>query len=236
MKKSTLLLIAILTGFCISSLPHYAFAQSENKQKKIEVVGSAEMEVIPDEIYLNISLREYMKDVKNKVKIESLEKELQNVVLKAGIAKENFEIENVYGYNWNTGKRKTEEFFARKRYRIKLDDLTKVNNIMGSIDQKGIESVNIGEITHSKLEEYKMELKAKALIASREKANYLLKAIGEESGNVLEIQEIYDGYAQPYYEMKTMEMRQDSMDMEEPQIEFRKIKLKYEMKAVYAIK
>ncbi len=36
--------------------------------------------------------------------------------------------------------------------------------------------------------------------------------------------------------MKNMEMRQESMDMEEPQIEFRKIKLKYEMKAVYAIK
>lgn len=235
MKKSTLLLIAIITGFCLSSLPNFSFGQSENKQKKIEVTGSAEMEVIPDELFLHVSLREYFKEGKNKVKIETLENELQEVVLKAGIPKENFEIQNVYGYNWNYGKRKTEEFFARKTYRIKLNDLNKVNSILGSIDQKGIESVNIGEISHSRIEEYKMELKAKALVASREKANYLLKAIGEEAGNVLEIQEVYDGYAQPYYEVRHME-KAESMDMAEPQIEFRKIKLKYEMKAVYAIK
>ncbi|MDQ3395396.1 MAG: SIMPL domain-containing protein [Bacteroidota bacterium] len=235
MKNPSLIAVAILSGFCLSSFPLLSFGQSEKNKKKIEVMGSAEMEVVPDEIYLNISLREYLKDGKNKVNIETLEKELYNVAMKAGVPKENFEIQNIYGYNWQWAKRKTPEFMARKTYRMKLNDLNKVNSMLSFIDQKGIESVNIGEYTHSKIEEYKMELKAKALLAAREKANYLLKAIGEEAGGVLEIQEMYDGYAQPYYEVRTMDLKAEASGMEEPQIDFRKIKLKYEMKAVFEI-
>lgn len=237
MKKSTLLMVAVLTGFCLSSLPKFSYAQQDSVNRKIEVMGSAEMEVTPDEIYLHISLREYAKDGKNKVNIESLEKELQNVVFKAGIAKEDFLIENVYGYNWQWGKKKPEEFMARKRYSIKLKDLNKVNDILGNIDQKGIENVNIGEMTHSKIEEYKLELKAKALLAAREKAGHLLKAIGEEAGRVLQIQEIHDGYIQPYYEGRMMmDMKAESMDMADSPIDIRKIKLKYDMRAVFAIR
>src|SRR4051812_32841309 len=65
--------------------------------KKIEVSGTAEMEVIPDEIYYSISLKEY-KDNSKKVEIETLEKQLAKAVNEAGIAKENFQLENVTGY------------------------------------------------------------------------------------------------------------------------------------------
>jgi uncharacterized protein YggE len=236
MKKSTFIMVLLLTVFSLSSFSLSLFAQSENAVRKIEVMGSAELEVIPDEIYLNISLREYFKDNKNKVKIESLEKELYNAVQKAGIPKENLQIENVYGYNWQWGKKKSEEFFARKSYRIKLSDLEKVNNLLSSLDQKGIESVNIGEITHSKIEEYKADLKAKALIAARDKASFLLKAIGEEASGVIEIQEMHDGYVQPFYEVRNMALKEEAMDMAEPQIDIRKIKMKYEMRAIFSIK
>lgn len=229
-------LLIIVFIFCFNSS---GFSQeTENHKRKVEVVGSAELEIVPDEIFLSISLREYKKDAKNKVNIEALEKDLNNAVAKAGIPKENFEIENIYGYNWVWDKKKDEEFMARKRYRLKLNDLNKVNEIIGSLDQKGIEHMNIGEFSHSNIEQFRMELKAKALIAAKEKANFLLKAIDEQIGEVIEIQEIYDGYPppMPMYEMRSMQ----KMDMAEsasgPEIDFRKIKLKYEIKAVFAIK
>ena len=40
--------------------------------KTITVSGSAEMEVIPDEIYVNITLREYQKKGEDKVEIEAI--------------------------------------------------------------------------------------------------------------------------------------------------------------------
>lgn len=211
-------------------------AQTSSTVRKIEVMGSAEREVVPDEIYLNIALREYLKDGKARVKIDVLEKELYNTLLKNGVSKDDVHIEDIYGYNWQWGKKKTEEFFARKRYRIKLNNINKINDILTNLDQKGTESVNIGEVTHSKIEEYKLELKANALLAARQKANYLLKAIDEETGRVLEIQEMHEGFVQPIYETRMMDMASSSEDVAQPQIEFKKLKLKYEIKGVFEIK
>ena len=55
--------------------------------KKIEVTSSAEQEVLPDEIFVTVSLREYFKDKdnKNKIDIMVLEKQLQKAVEEAGI-------------------------------------------------------------------------------------------------------------------------------------------------------
>lgn len=50
-----------LTLFFAMSYTSYAMAQEEFKTetKRIEVSGTAEMEIIPDEIYYSITLREY---------------------------------------------------------------------------------------------------------------------------------------------------------------------------------
>ena len=40
--------------------------------KKISVTGSAEMEIVPDEIYVNFTLREYMDGSKPKINLEDL--------------------------------------------------------------------------------------------------------------------------------------------------------------------
>ena len=81
--KKYFLLGALIT----SSLINPAFSQVKTEQlvqvPNIEVAGFAEMEVVPDEIYFNISLREYFQDEKNqkdKVNISTLEKQLIKAV------------------------------------------------------------------------------------------------------------------------------------------------------------
>ena len=80
MKKISL--IALLTFFVL-----HLQAQTLDLRRKIEVTGTAEVEVTPDIIYISISLKEYM-DGKKKVGIETLERALQTAVLKVGIPKE----------------------------------------------------------------------------------------------------------------------------------------------------
>lgn len=70
------------------------------KPKSIHVNGSAEMEIIPDELFFTVILREYLDKDKKKVKIESLEKELQSAVSSANVSKENLQFENVFGERW----------------------------------------------------------------------------------------------------------------------------------------
>lgn len=226
--------IAILTLFSVS-----AFSQNIDTRRKIEVNGSAEAEVTPDIIYIGMSLKEYFRDANNKkkVEIETLERQLQSAVLKAGIPQENFTINNISSYNNWWEMRKNTGFLARKQYRIKVTDLTKFNEIMSAVDPKGIEYSNIENYDYSKIETLKKDLKIKALQAAKDKAAYLIGSIGGSLGGPIDIQEINnESYPQPMYRtnalMEAKVMDQGAM----PDIDFKKIKLNYQMRAVFEIK
>jgi uncharacterized protein len=240
---------AIFLGLLMGLLGIFTKTQAQMQAtnpniKKITVTGSAEMEVIPDEIYFTISLREYFKEKdKNKADIATLEKQLQAAVNGAGIPKENFQIENIYGNRWQWNQRKKPvEFLESRRYVLKLNNLAKVDDVLSKVDARGIEYVNISRYEHSKIEQYRKELKLKALQAAKEKAGYLVEGLGEQLGGVLEINEMssndsYYEHSLTLYRSKLMEADAGGAGMaQEPEIDFRKIKLRYEMQAVFAIK
>ncbi len=210
--------------------------------KKIEVNGSAEQEVLPDEIFVNITLREYFKDKdnKNKVDIMALEKQLQKAVEEAGIPKENFTIGAMNGYREWWGRKKPTTFLESKSYILKVPNLYKIDGIIARVDDKGLASTNIERYEFSKIEQLRKEIKIKALQAAKAKAQYLLEGIGEQLGEAIDIIEIDNGYQnpQPMYAnmmMKSVGAAADSA-MPESTIDVQKIKVRYEIKAVFKIK
>ena len=235
MKK--LLAIAFVALFSLS-----ASAQQVDLRKKITVSGSAEMEVTPDIIYLSISLKEYLKDnnSKKKVDITTLENQLFAAVQKAGLEKENLTINDLSSYNYATEKKKNPDFLASKQYRLKVTDLNKWNLILGAIDPKGIAYTNIESYDYSKIESLKKDLKIKALQAARVKAAYLVEALGDKLGSVIDIQEVNnEQYPQPMYRTSMM-MKSAMADLDgetvPAEIDFKKIKLNYTMNTVFEIK
>ncbi|TDQ06687.1 SIMPL domain-containing protein [Pedobacter metabolipauper] len=234
MKK--LFILAIAAFFSVS-----AMAQQADLRKKISVSGSAEMEVTPDIIYISISLKEYLKDnnSKKKVEITTLENQLFAAVQKAGIDKENLTINNLSSYAIATEKKKNPDFLASKQYRLKVSDLNKFNDIIGAVDVKGIAYTNIDSYDYSKIETVKKELKIKALQAAKAKASYLVEALGDKLGSVIDIQEVNnEQYPQPMYR-NTMMVRAESADAmgaAPADIDFKKIKLNYIMNTVFEIK
>lgn len=236
-------MVSLALLFSFSLLRAQAQPSSNDKiTKKIEVTGNAEQEITPDEIFFNISLREYMKDKTNKVDITTLEKQLQAAVNQAGIPKDNFRVENIYGNRWYWQKKKPEDFLASKRYTLKLSDLSRIDGILEKVDAKGIESVNVAGYTHTKIEQYRREIKTAALKAAREKARYLLEGIGAQLGDPIEIQEMGGDYQPlPQYgmaPMANMRMQAGMPDAEAApsDIDFKKIKIRYEIRAVFGIK
>ena len=210
--------------------------------KKIEVNGSAEQEVLPDEIYVNITLREYFKDKdnKNKVDIMALEKQLQKAVEEAGIPKENFMIGSMNGYREWWGRKKPTTFLESKSYILKVPNLYKIDGIIARVDDKGVASTNIERYEYSKIEQLRKDIKIKALQAAKAKAQYLLEGIGEQLGEAFEITEMDNGYYQPqpvYSNMMMKSVAATSSDaMPESTIDVQKIKVRYEIKAVFKIK
>jgi uncharacterized protein YggE len=229
MKKIILSTLIALTSFA-------AIAQNVDTRKKIEVTGTAELEVTPDEIYIGISLKEYLGDYKKRVTIEQLEKQLQTATIKASIASEDFMINNISAYTNYWEKKKDPTFLASKQYTIKVKDLNKLNEIISAVDQNGIAYTNIERYAYSKQEELKKDLKIKALKDAKNKAVYLTEAIGEKLGGALEISESgTENYPQPYYR-NTMMMKTEMADASMPEIDFKKIKLSAQVRAVFEIK
>lgn len=231
-----LLSLAIVALFSLS-----AMAQQVDLRKKINVSGSAETEVTPDIIYISISLKEYLKDgnSKKKVDITILENELLTAVQKAGLDKENLTINNLSSYTTAAQKKKNPDYLASKQYRLKVSDLNKWNDIIGGVDPKGVAYTNIDSYDYSKIESLKKELKIKALLAAKAKALYLVEALGDKLWSAIDIQEINnESFPQPIYRANMM-MKSESADMagaSAPEIDFKKIKLNYQMNVVFEIK
>ena len=226
--KKLFTIIALVTLTCS------AFAQNVDLRRKIEVSGTAEQEVTPDIIYVSISLQEYMNG-KTRVTIDQLESQLEAAVKEAGISKENFTINNISAWNNNYQKKKSPDFLASKQYRLKLSDLNKFDQILSSVDSKGIQSTNIDSYEYSKADQLKNELKLKALLAARDKATYMLNGIGAKLGDPIDITEVDNSnYPQPrMYMAKTMSVGIASAPQSD--IDFKTIKLSFQVNAVFEI-
>lgn len=210
-----------------------ASAQNVDLRRKIEVTGTAETEITPDIIYFGISLKEYM-DGKTRINIDALEAQLVKAVADAGIPKEDFTINNIAGYT-TYQKKKDPNFLASKQYRIKLGNLNKVNQILATLDPKAVVSTGIEGTDYSKMDQLKKEMKLKALIAAKEKATFLLSGIGEKIGGAMEVTEIEDNNNIGVMTRNVMYMAKSSADVASPDIDYKKIKLTFQIRAVFEI-
>ncbi len=214
------------------------FAQQPANTNKpiIEVTGSAEMDIIPDEIYVSVTLREFMFERK-KQPIASIEKDFKEVTNNLKIDNKLISLEGVYGtYDYDYKTQKRGEFLNAKTYIIKFSDLEKYNQLVMQLDKKGIENVHIQRTGHSKMEEYRRKVKVEALKAAKEKADLMLAAIGKKAGDVQLIRERDNnmGYHPPMYLKSNVAMDANSESGGQP-IEMQKIKLRYEVEAHFLI-
>lgn len=219
------------------------FAQTESKQipRTIEVTGSAEMEIEPDEVYLTVNLREYMKDKNTKVYLTEIDKEFQKVLAAVKIDLKNVSVEGAnayYNYEYWLNETKRTDFLASKTYNIKLPNLEKYNELMQKLDNKGIENANLQRTENSKIETYRQQVKVNALRAAKTKAGVMLESIGSQLGEVVFIREINNGNMyQPilYKTMSNMAMDAESAGGAEP-VQMQKIKIRYEVEAHFLIR
>ena len=238
MKK--LLTLIVLLGTVLMSN-----AQSMNIEstRKVATKGYAEREVTPDIIYLSISLKEFYMDgnMKKKVFIETLEKQLFEAAMAAGVKKEDFSIQNIYSYNYETKKKKS-ELLQSRQYRIKVTNLNGLNTMMDNVDPQGIQSTSISGYDHSQKREIEKELKTAAVKDARQNAEILAAADSQTIGKSLVINDnsnINFNDLIPTPRMYAMTAKMDSagaMESEALNIDIRPIKLTCYIDAVFELK
>ena len=166
------------------------FAQTGQKnfidQNYIEVTGKAEMEIVPDMIYLKIQLSD--KDNKDKLSLPEIEKKMMDMLSEAGVnMNKDFSLIDFIS-NLKPSWFKSNVVLS-KQYQVIVHDAKTLQKIFFEFQKLGISNVSINELDHSRIEQYRKETKANAIKAAKEKADLLAVALGQTTGKALYIQE-----------------------------------------------
>lgn len=237
MKASTwILLILFFTGFFLTDL-HGQYPVAP-EPPFIEVNGMAEKEITPDRIYLGIVIRERTTG-KDKITVGEQEEKL-----KAGLRKKGIPLENLYladaNANYLNRPWKTREVISQAQYELRLGTASEVSEVMNLLDEIEITDAWISKVDHSRMEELKKDLRIEAIKAAKVKSEYLLSAIGQQTGKALIVRE-NEMYHPPMYFNKMAKVQMEVMDAsgaapEYEPVDFRKIKIQTSIYVKFEVK
>jgi uncharacterized protein len=181
-----LLLTATMTVFGQTT------SNTETEKPYIEVTGTAEKEIVPDEIYIAITIRE-RQEGKEKITIEKQEADLKEALKNIGVSLDNLSLSDANA-NYVRVKWTKKDVITKNEYVLKVTDALTVGKVFEKLDELKILDAQISRVSHSKLEEFKKEVRIMAIKAAKEKADYLLNAIGEQTGKALKVYEQSPSY------------------------------------------
>jgi uncharacterized protein len=234
MKQNKLLfIIAFIIALCTIN-----FAQTPPEKRIIEVTGSAETLITPNEFTFKITLLERIEN-KQKITIEMQETKLKNELANLGVdvAKDLtiYDLNSFYVY-----QKRLKDTLASKDYQLKIKDLAKIEKLQEIADKLNVSRLDLIESTHSELTSYRKETKMEAVKAAKAKAEYMLGTIGEKVGKPVYIQEV-DEELPRYISSGVLNSNSisnsrsgDSQDSG-PTLSFSKIKLRYVVLARFEI-
>jgi len=236
----------VLVITCIATVQVFGQTAPNPFPKTITVSGSAEMEVIPDQIFVNILLREYQKKGESKKDLETIKTEFLTACTNAGIADSLISIVSYTGYNnyyWLHRKKKTPDMNASITYQIRFSQSKQMDELVDKLDDEATQSFDIVGTNHSKMTEFRKQLKIGAVKAAKDKAIYLTEAIGEKLGPAITVNEPNDQIRQNNMANTTLtnvQMRYEYKDVSGGsgktfEIDFKKIKLRFEVEVIFAL-
>ena len=228
MKKTLILILFSLTNF-------YSWGQSDDI-RYIEVVGSAESNLIPDIIVISVRLKEYEEN-KTKVTLDKIENDFMNALAKSNIDKETIELSDLT-LNAVHQRKKDRNFYSQKTYEITFSKTEDVLTFLENLKNVKLDYLNVVKLSHTEIEKYRLELKIEALKAAEKKADALLSSVGAKRGDPLLINErpeVTDWNPRNissnafYYDLA------ESQSLSTSEIPLKKIKLRFEILARFEI-
>lgn len=235
--------IITLAVIVFSTITLCAQVSNIETSRKVATKGFAEREITPNIIYLSINVKEFYIDgnQKKKMPIETLEKQLFEAAMAAGVKKEDFTIQNIYSYNQKE-KKKNNELLQSRQYRIKVTNLEGLNPMMEKLDARGLQSTSIDGYDHTEKKEIEKELKVAAVKDARRNAEILAEADGQSLGVILVINDNTNfNFNNLYPQPRLMYAKSASMDSamaeeESLNIDIRPIKITCLIDCVFALK
>ena len=232
-----LLLTISLTGFTQNGDKNFI------DQNYIEVTGKAEMEIVPDMIYLKVILSD--KDNKNKQSLEEIDKSMISKLTELGVdISKDLSVKD-FDSNFKLSWISKTDVVLTKQYQLIVHDTKTLQKVYSEFQKLGISNVSIDKLDHSKIEQFRKEVKINAVKAAKDKAEGLTAAIDQTIGKALFIQEA--DFLNPYLTSNSLQGRlsgiqirgnssNSSYESSVSEIEFEKIKLEYSVLVRFELK
>lgn len=202
-------------------------------QNYVEVTGTAEMEIVPDEIYLRIVISE--KD-KGKKSVEEQEKEMVNVLKNLGVdVHKDLAIRDLSSdFKYYLLKRTAIQ--TEKEYQLCMHGGDKIGRLLNDLEAVGISNISILRVDHSQMAEFRRKVKTDAVKIAKEKAEDFAGAVGQEIGRALYISENEGGYYPRQNAVANVRVRGMGSVDSAPVLDFEKIPLKYTVLVRFELK
>ena len=187
--KTKKLILQFIISFLLSTITVLGQTSSNKIEEVpyIEVAGISELEVIPDEIYIGIIIRERHVN-KEKITIEE-----QEAMLLKALKQIDLDLTNLFLSDANSNyvriRWQKNDVLTKKEYSLKVSNATEVSQVLNELEKIEINEAFISKVNHSKIDSLKKEVRIQAIRSAKEKADYLLKEIGEETGKPIVISE-----------------------------------------------
>lgn len=207
---------------------------------KINVVGSAEMDIEPDQVDVYFVLSEYMSDKNNKVSMEIIRKEFLKACADASIPKDSIRVDglsgNAYQHYIHKKKKNDPGFMESVTFVIRLSNTKQIDALAAKVNDKAVINMYVGRRWHSNMVAFRKDLRIQATKAALEKAIYMSQSIGEQLDGAILIEEMDMGVAVPMLR-SNMEMNVvSSSDQGDSSMPFQKITIRSDVRAEFRLK
>lgn len=239
MKKLILVLTASFSMLLVTAQVY----DNTIRQRTINVNGTAQLEITPDEIYVQVELREYTKKNGDKIDIETIRNQFLAAAKSMGIADSDVVIQGYSGWDGNywwyqQNKKKNPDMKAGINYEVKVKSVDDMDKLVDKLDDQATQNFSISRVWHSNMDQIKKQLKIEAVKAAKAKATYLAEAIGEHVGQALTINDPNENnqYPQPLYYANKVMTAQAEDNAAPMNVDFKKIKLQFDVNVIFELK
>ncbi len=173
--------MTIIALFIVS----FVFSQTKNfiDQPYLETSAEADTLVIPDRIYLKITISE--NDTKNKKSVEELENSMVQKLKNLGIDTNKQLLMNNLASNYKKYVLKTSDVMKTKSYDLLVFDGLTAGKVIQELENEDISNIQLLKTQHSQEEKILADLKKRAIIKAKKNANNIANAIGQKVGNAI---------------------------------------------------
>ena len=184
MKKS-IIKATIISALLLFAMPMESTAQT-NTDSYIDINTTVEREVTPNELYLQITVRE--KDYKGKKTLEEMQEAL------IGALKINrIDIPECLTINYMGSEIGYKSFSKSIKsqteaiYVLKLSDVATMQNVITALEERQISDIELVRTRYSEEKRLKEEMGVEAMQQAKAEAQMLAGAIGQEVGKAMTI-------------------------------------------------